>query len=103
MANKGTAAVTMETIALNDTTDFSISANTCLASGSTLAAGASCTISLVFKPKSTGNLKAALIVNDSDPSSPQVVGLTGTGTSLVVFNPSSVTFAPQAVGTTSGR
>jgi hypothetical protein len=102
VANKGTAAVTMGTIALNDTTDFSISANTCPASGSTLAAGASCTISVVFKPKSTGNLKAALIINDSDPSSPQVVGLTGTGTSLVVFNPSSVTFAPQAVGTTSG-
>jgi len=104
VANKGTAAVTMGTITLNDTTDFAIStsASPCPASGSTLAAGATCTIDVVFKPKTTGAKKAALIINDSDPSSPQIVGLTGTGTSLVVLSPSSVTFPAQPVGITSG-
>ena len=101
VTNKGTASVTMGAITLNDTTDFA-SSNTCPASGSTLAPGASCTISVVFKPKTTGAKKGALIIHDSDPSSPQIVGMTGTGTSLVALTPNSVTFAPQPVGIASG-
>ena len=100
VGNKSTAAVTMGTIILNET-DFVIAANKCPASGSTLAAGASCTISVVFKPKTTGAKKGALVIDDSDPSSPQIVGMTGTGTSAVTLSPNSVAFAPQAVGTTS--
>jgi hypothetical protein len=42
-----------------------------------------------------------VVINDSDPSSPQVVGLSGTGTSTVVFNPLTVAFGTHAVGTTS--
>ncbi|HVN06135.1 MAG TPA: choice-of-anchor D domain-containing protein [Bryobacteraceae bacterium] len=101
VTNKSTASVTMGTITVNET-DFAITANTCPASGSALAAGAKCSISVVFKPKTTGAKKGALIINDSDPTSPQIVGMTGTGTSLVVLTPSAVTFPPQAVGTTSG-
>lgn len=101
VANKGTASVTMGAIALNET-DFVIAANTCPASGSALAAGASCTVSVVFKPKTTGAKKGALVINDSDPSSPQIVGMTGTGTSLVVLSPSSLAFAATPVGTTNG-
>jgi sugar lactone lactonase YvrE len=99
VTNKGTATVTMGTVTLNET-DFAIAANHCT-SGSTLVAGANCTISVVFKPKTTGAKKGALIINDSDLSSPQIVGMTGTGTSSVALSPSSVTFAPQPVGTTS--
>jgi hypothetical protein len=101
VTNKSTAAVTMGAVALNET-DFAIAANRCPASGSTLAAGASCTISVVFKPKTTGAKKGALIIQDSDPSSPQIVGMTGTGTSLVVLTPNSVNFPPQPVGVASG-
>jgi sugar lactone lactonase YvrE len=101
VTNKGSTKVTMKTIVVNETTDFAISANTCPASGSPLAAGASCTISVTFDPQTTGAKKGALLINDSDPSSPQVVGMTGTGTSKVTFKPSSVTFATQAIGTTS--
>jgi hypothetical protein len=42
------------------------------------------------------------VIEDSDPSSPQVVGMTGTGTSLVVLTPGSLNFAPQPVGVASG-
>ena len=101
VTNKGSAAITMHAITLDETTDFSISAKTCPASGSTLAGSASCTVSIVFKPQTTGAKKGALLINDSDPSSPQVVGMTGTGTSNVAYTPASVTFAPQAIGTTS--
>ena len=103
VTNEGSAAVTMGAITLDETTDFAISAKTCPASGSTLAAKASCTISVTFTPKTTGAKKGALVINDSDPSSPQIVGMTGTGTSNVAFKPSSVTFSPQAIGTSSGN
>ncbi|HUO32357.1 MAG TPA: choice-of-anchor D domain-containing protein, partial [Bryobacteraceae bacterium] len=100
VANKNTASVTMGTVSVNDT-DFAIAANKCPAAGSVLAGGASCTISVVFDPKTTGAKKGALVINDSDPSSPQIVGMTGTGTSLVVLSPASLTFPTQAAGTTS--
>jgi trimeric autotransporter adhesin len=91
----------MGTISLTDTTDYTISANTCPASGSTLAGGASCTISVKFNPASTGFKRGAVIINDSDPSSPQLVGLSGTGTSNVVLTPNTIQFATTAVGVTS--
>ena len=100
VTNQGAKSVTMKAITVDDS-DFSITANTCPAAGSPLAAGKNCTISVAFGPKSTGAKKGALVINDTDPSSPQIVGLSGTGTSLVVLSPSSEVFAAQAVGTTS--
>jgi hypothetical protein len=41
------------------------------------------------------------VINDSDPSSPQLVGLSGTGTSNVVLTPSTIQFATTPVGLTS--
>jgi hypothetical protein len=58
--------------------------------GITIAAGASCTITLVFKPTATGTRTATLSVGDSAANSPQVVTLTGTGTSLAGPTPISV-------------
>jgi hypothetical protein len=101
VTNDGTTAITMGAINLNDTTDFAISANTCPASGHTLASHANCTISVTFTPATTGAKKGALVINDSDPSSPQFVGLTGTGTSNVVLSPSTVAFPAQPVGVTT--
>jgi photosystem II stability/assembly factor-like uncharacterized protein len=56
--------------------DFSLT-TTC---GSTVAARASCTISVTFKPSAKGTRKAALAVSDNGGGSPQKAGLTGTGT-----------------------
>jgi hypothetical protein len=91
----------MGTISITETTDYKISANTCPASGSTLAAGASCTISVTFTPLATGVKRGAIVINDSDPSSPQLVGFTGTGTSKVSLSPATIQFATTAVGATS--
>jgi trimeric autotransporter adhesin len=99
--NTGTSAITMGTITLTDTTDYSMT-TTCPASGSTLAGAASCTVSVKFVPKATGAKRGTIVIKDSDPSSPQLVGLSGTGTSNVVLSPTSVAFATQAVTTTSG-
>lgn len=99
--NAGTTAITMNGITLTNTTDFTISTNTCPASGSTLAGGASCTVSVTFNPKSTGAKRGAVMIANTDPSSPQLIGLSGTGTSKVSLSPSTITFATTAVGVTS--
>ena len=101
VSNKGKTSVTMGAISLIETTDFVISSNTCPASGSALAASATCAVGLTFDPQSTGAKKGVLLINNNDPTSPQLVGLTGTGTSNVTFAPASVSFAAQTVGIAS--
>ena len=68
--------------------------------GATLAAGASCNISVTFRPTATGSRTASLSVTDSAPGSPHTVPLTGTGTAVTV-SPTSLTYTTQTVGTTS--
>ena len=64
-------------IAGTDPADYVISANTC---GPSLAAGASCTVSVRFMPTATGTRSATLQFNDDGGASPQSVALIGTGT-----------------------
>ncbi len=71
--------------------------NTC---GASVAAGAKCTISMAFKPKSMGNVSGTVSIVDSASSKPQFIDLTGAGT-VVGFSPNTLNFAPQKVGTTS--
>src|SRR5579862_5205284 len=99
--NNGGTAISMGTITLDETTDFAIASNNCPASGQNLAAHGSCVIGITFTPQTTGPKKGAVIINDNDPASPQIIGLTGTGTSNVALSPSSVTFAVTPVGTIS--
>jgi hypothetical protein len=50
--------------------------NTC---GNSVAPISSCTISVVFLPQGDGGQSATLKIEDSDPTSPQIIGLAGTG------------------------
>ena len=76
--NSGTATLnlTSETITGTNATSFIKSATTC---GTTLAAAASCTVSVEFKPAAAGALKASLSIADNATGSPQAVTLAGTG------------------------
>ena len=65
-------------------TDRALNRRNILLGGTTLAAGASCTVSVSFKPVSTGTLTATLSVADNATGSPQKTTLTGTGTAAVV-------------------
>ena len=56
--------------------DFSSINNTC---GSTLAVGASCTVSVIFTPSASGARAATLQFTDNAADSPQTVSLTGIG------------------------
>ena len=101
--NTGTTAVTLtsETLTGANPGSFVISAKTCTAS---LAAGASCTVSVEFKPAATGALSASLSIADNATGSPQTVGLSGTGTSstsTVTVTPASIAFPATVVGATS--
>jgi hypothetical protein len=75
---------------------FAISANTC---GTTLLKNQLCTVTVTFTPNGTGTIDGAITIVDSDPTSPQTVSLTGTGTGapMVSLSPSSLSFGSQLV------
>jgi hypothetical protein len=75
LTNAGTAALTISGVSASG--DFA-QTNTC---GSSVAAGASCTIAVTFTPTAAGQRTGTLSIADSAPNSPQTVGLTGTGVS----------------------
>ena len=76
--NYGNASLTLGTIAVS--AQYVISANTCGPSGSVLAAGSSCTISVEFKPTGTTTVNGILSIPDNAEDTPQTVALSGTGT-----------------------
>ena len=103
VTNSGAVALTLtsETLTGANATSFLISANTCTTS---LAVGASCTVSVEFKPAAAGALAASLSIADNATGSPQTVALTGTGAATapaVTLTPTSLTFASTTVGVTT--
>jgi hypothetical protein len=78
LTNLGAASVTINSIAITgaDAGDFAKS-QTC---GSSIAAGASCTIETTFHPTVKGARTATLVVNDNGGGFQQTVSLSGTGT-----------------------
>jgi hypothetical protein len=66
----------------------------------TLKSGASCNITVTFKPRAKGILNGDISVTDNAPDSPQKLPLTGVGT-YVLLSPISVNFGTQPVNTTS--
>lgn len=98
LKNSGGAALNIASIVASG--DFSQS-NTC---GSSLAAGASCTISVGFQPSAAGARSGSVVVNSNAASSPDTVSLSGTGATVApvaVLTPTTLEFGQQAVGSTS--
>jgi hypothetical protein len=103
LSNTGTGPLTILSIAVTgaNSGDFA-ETNTCPASNSTLAAGANCTISVTFKPTSTGSRTGSVSIADNAAGSPQSVSLSGTGVEPAVnLAPVSLTFTGQLITTTS--
>jgi hypothetical protein len=98
LKNTGTASLSISGIAASGS--FA-ETNTC---GSSLAANASCTISVTFTPTAAGALTGAITFTNNAAASPQQVSLSGTATAAtpaVSFSPTSLAFASQTVATTS--
>ena len=77
LTNSGTATITLNSISLAGSTPASFEEVTNC--GATLAANASCTVYVAFKPTATGAVTATLSLIDNAASSPQSVALSGTG------------------------
>jgi len=100
VTNTGSVAVNQSSISITgaNASDFN-QTNNCPAA---LAPGVSCTITVEFTPKATGNRNAFVSIVDNAPGSPQTIALTGTGVAPTVsLSPASLTFARQLDGTTS--
>jgi len=101
LKNTGTGPLAVSGITLAGTAAASYAqTNTC---GSSLAASASCAISVLFKPTGVGAAAASLSLADNASAAPQTVALTGTGAGvpLVSLSPTSLTFASTNVGSPS--
>jgi sugar lactone lactonase YvrE len=87
LTNSGATAFTLSSIWLegSQASDFQIS-TTC---GASLAAAASCAVSVTLTPSSTGTRTASLMFSDLVVGSPQSVTLTGTGNGGVLVLASS--------------
>ena len=102
LTNNNSAAIAFTGVAVSGgapaaaNTDFASPPNTC---GTSIAAGASCTISVVFTPSTAALETANLVITDGDVSSPQTVILTGTGVNVALtVAPTSLSFGSQPVG-----
>jgi len=92
LSNWGTTTMTINS--KTATGDFAIG-NGCTAK---VAPGSSCKLPLTFKPSASGTRTGTLTIVDTDPSSPQIVSLTGQGTN-VYLKPSPALFGtPTANG-----
>ncbi|HEX4485081.1 MAG TPA: Ig-like domain-containing protein, partial [Terriglobales bacterium] len=68
--------------------------------GSSLAAGATCTLSVIFKPTAAGTRTGLLSVKDNAVSNPEDVTLTGTATAATV---KSIAVTPATVSIVKGK
>jgi hypothetical protein len=96
VANTGTAPIGLKPLSISG--PFSMPANTC---GSSLAVNTSCTVGVVFSPTASGAASGSLVATDD--AGQQTALLSGTGQTgpTDTLSTSSLTFAAQAIGTTS--
>ena len=102
LSNPGDAALQITSFAVSgpNASDFA-QTNNC---GSSLAAVASCTISVTFKPSAAGTLAAAVTLTDNAGNDAKAVSLSGTGvgrSTLASISPSRLTFGNEPVNTAS--
>ena len=94
---KNNQAIVLNVSSISASGDYS-QTNTC---GASLAAGASCTVNVVFTPTTTGSRTGTLTVSDDAANNPQTVSLSGTGALPAAETPASLTFGSQVVGVAS--
>lgn len=101
LQNTGSATLNISSITVSGTNsaDFS-QGGTC---GSTLAASASCSISVTFAPAAAGARTAQINVSDNAPGSPQVMTLAGNGLAAnpLLINVAAIPNAFQGIGYSS--
>jgi hypothetical protein len=84
LTNTGNAALTNISLMFTGANASDFAENTTC--GSSLAAGANCTIAVTFTPSVAGNETASLGISDNATGSPQTVSLSATGTHAVILS-----------------
>jgi len=102
LTNTGGSELAINGVAITgtDATDFS-QTSTC---GSSLGAGANCTLNVTFTPSALGERSAAITIANNGVGSPQVLSLNGVGGDSgpnATLSPTSLIFGDQVIGTTS--
>ncbi|UWZ81937.1 DUF7948 domain-containing protein [Occallatibacter riparius] len=101
LKNTGNATLTLTGFPITGSSSFT-QTSTC---GSSLAAGASCALAIVFTPQTTGAQSATLSVSSNTSGDAPTVALTGTGTApaapVVTLTPGSLAFGSQTQGSSS--
>jgi hypothetical protein len=100
LKNASNAALAIQGITITgaNAADF-VQTNNC---GSSVAVGASCTISVTMTPSAGGTRRATLTIWDSSPGGSQTVSLTGVGLApSLSLAPASLSFGSRSTGTTS--
>ena len=102
ITNTGSSSVVISSIALTGANagDFSQS-NSC---GSSLEAGASCGLNVIFAPNQPGPRSASITITDNTTGSPHSVSLVGTGLTLgadATLSASSLAYHSQTIETAS--
>src|SRR6185312_7639023 len=103
LSNFGNAALNITGISITGSGASNFAqTNNC---GSSVAAGATCTISVTFTPGAATSYIASVSIADNAAGSPQTISVAGTGipapAPVVSLAPPSLTFAGTTVGTTS--
>jgi len=99
LSNTGGFPLAITLINIPDSNSFA-QTNTC---GSSLGPGGSCTISVIFSPKTTGTITGTLTIDDDATNTPQTVGLSGIGTApapIVSLSTTALTFGNEKVTVT---
>src|SRR6202795_763346 len=80
---------------------YSISSNTC---SGLLSPGSQCKIGITFSTVTLGlfpeSYPGAITITDSDPTSPQVIGISGNAVGELTFGQTPLVFPSQSIGTT---
>ncbi len=97
LKNTGNSALAISSIAVKGANPMSFTeTNNC---GSSVAAGKSCTISVIFKPMKIGALAADVVITPKASGSPQQIAVSGTGEGrVVVLSGGSLAFPETTVG-----
>jgi hypothetical protein len=96
LSNIGNRPLTFGTIAASG--DYTVTHNC----GSSLAAVASCTLSIRFAPATSGTRTGSVIIASDAPGSPHNIGLTGIGQGgALSMSSTALSFGSQYTGTTS--
>ena len=102
LTNTGGSELAINSVGITGTNAADFDQNsTC---GSSLGAGASCTLNVTFTPSQLGPRSASIIIADDAVVSSQTLSLTGMGGDSgpnATLSPTSLTFGDQVVGTAS--